>query len=94
MITGAGTRVLIGILSIWSPFINLVYFEREFASPAMIFSYLVSALLADAPLRDPLLSLNPARALTIEEHAAPDASLQFQVGAVLIPIILAYTAYA
>jgi cytochrome bd ubiquinol oxidase subunit II len=46
MVSGAGTLILIGVVSLWSPFINAVYFERWFAFPAAIFSYIVPVLLA------------------------------------------------
>ena len=125
MLTGAITLGLIGVVSLWSPFINGAYFERWFTFPASLFSYVVPALLAgcafalwqgltaDKHLQPFLAALGlfvlsfaglgisfypyiVPTALTIEEAAAPDSSLQFLlVGAVvLIPIILAYTGYA
>ncbi|HEY8575985.1 MAG TPA: cytochrome d ubiquinol oxidase subunit II [Devosia sp.] len=37
---------LIGAVSLWSPFINSVYFDRWFGWPTAIFSFLVPALIA------------------------------------------------
>ncbi|MGB7288394.1 MAG: cytochrome d ubiquinol oxidase subunit II [Salaquimonas sp.] len=121
----AGTLALIGVVSLWTPFKDPVYYERWFAMPTIIFSFAVPALVAIATyklfagLRDekdysPFLSslaifvlcfigigisfyphiVPPS--LTITEAAAPDSSLRFTlVGAlVLLPMILAYTAYA
>ena len=42
---GAGLLVLIGIVSLWSPFINEVYFQRWFGWPTMLFSGIVPVLL-------------------------------------------------
>jgi cytochrome bd ubiquinol oxidase subunit II len=125
MFAFAGTLVLIGAVSLWTPFLDQVYFQRWFGWPTAFFSALVPLLLAGCAallwfglLRDqhlvPFLaalglfvlsfvglgiSFYPyivPGALTIEEAAAPDASLGFLlVGAlVLVPIILAYTGYA
>ena len=125
LITGAGTLALIGIVSLWTPFVDSVYWGRWFAWPTAIFSVVVPVLLAGCAFLlwqgltkdkhlQPLLAAHgvfvlsfigigisfypyivPA-ALTIEEAAAPDASLSFLlVGAVvLVPIILAYTGYS
>jgi cytochrome d ubiquinol oxidase subunit II len=46
MITGVGTLVLIGIVSLWSPFINENYFGRWFGWPTAFFSAFVPVLLA------------------------------------------------
>jgi len=46
MATGAGTLVLIGVVSLWTPFINEVYFQRWFGWPTAFFSAFVPALLA------------------------------------------------
>jgi cytochrome bd ubiquinol oxidase subunit II len=46
MVTGAGMLVLIGIVSLWSPFINSVYFERWFGWPTAFFSAFVPLMLA------------------------------------------------
>ncbi|WP_296101410.1 cytochrome d ubiquinol oxidase subunit II [uncultured Agrobacterium sp.] len=117
--------VLIGIVSLWTPFINRIYFERWFGWPTAFFSSLVPLLLAGCAflLWNGLNSgkhLQPFLAalgvfvlsfaglgisfypyiipgvLTIREAAAPESSLMFLlVGAVvLLPMILAYTAYA
>lgn len=116
---------LIGIVSLWTPFINRIYFERWFGWPTAFFSSLVPLLLTGCAflLWNGLNSgkhLQPFLAalgvfvlsfaglgisfypyiipgvLTIREAAAPESSLMFLlVGAVvLLPMILAYTAYA
>ena len=46
MITGAGTVMLIGVVSLWSPFIDEIYFERWFRWPTAFFSAFVPMLLA------------------------------------------------
>jgi len=123
--TGAATFVLIGLVSLITPFLNPVYLDRWFAWPSMIFSIVVPALLLGCAWllhrglveeRDAqpflaalgffvlcyagiLISFYPyivPPSITIWQAAAPDSSLKFLlVGAVvLIPIILAYTAYA
>ena len=50
MITGVAMLGLIGIVSLWSPFISIVYFERWFTFPASLFSYIVPLLLAGCAL--------------------------------------------
>lgn len=122
---GAALFALIGVVSLWTPFINATYFERWFTWPMMGFSILVPALLAGCAYalwqglrngRDaqPFLAalgmfmlcfaglgisffpyIIPG-SLTIADSAAPDSSLSFMLvgAAVLIPIILAYTAYS
>ena len=45
-VAAVGTIALIGVVSLWSPFINSVYFERWFAFPAAFFSAFVPLLLA------------------------------------------------
>jgi cytochrome d ubiquinol oxidase subunit II len=125
MVAGVGTLALIGVVSLWTPFLEPIYFERWFAWPTAFFSALVPLLLAvcagllwwgltrDRHLMPFLAALGlfvlsfagigisfypyiVPGALTIAEAAAPDESLGFLlVGALfLIPIILAYTAYA
>ncbi len=125
MVSGAATLVLIGIVSLWTPFVNSIYFGRWFGFPTAIFSFLVPVLLAgcafalwhglttDKHLQPFLAALGlfilsfvgigisfypyiVPGALTIEEAAAPDASLGFLLwgAAFLVPIILAYTGYA
>jgi cytochrome d ubiquinol oxidase subunit II len=116
---------MISAVSLWTPFINSIYFERWFSWPTALFSALVPALIAGCTVllwqglqRDrhlwPFLaalglfvlsfaglgiSFYPyivPGALTIKEAAAPDASLAFLLvgAAVLVPVILAYTAYS
>jgi len=46
MVTGVGTLALIGIVSLWTPFINAIYFERWFSWPTAFFSAFVPLLLA------------------------------------------------
>ncbi len=46
MMAGIGTLGLIGVVSLWTPFINGIYFERWFTWPTSIFSFAVPALLA------------------------------------------------
>ncbi len=122
---GVATIGLIGVVSIWTPFLEPIYFERWFGWPTAFFSAFVPLLLAVCAFGlwhglttgrqlQPFLSalglfvlsyigigisfypyIVPG-ALTINEAAAPDASLGFLLfgAAFLIPIILAYTAYA
>ena len=125
MVTGVLMLGLIGAVSLWSPFINQVYFERWFSWPTAFFSAFVPLLLAvcaialwhglttDKHLQPFLAALGlfvlsfvglgisfypyiVPGSLTIEEAAAPDSSLMFLLvgAAVMIPTILAYTAYA
>lgn len=124
MIAGVGTLALIGVVSLWSPFISASYFERWFGWPTAFFSAFVPVMLAlcafalwhglthDKHLQPFVAALGlfvlsfvglgisfypymVPGAITIAEAAAPDSSLGFLlVGAlVLVPIILAYTAY-
>ncbi|MBT8409787.1 MAG: cytochrome d ubiquinol oxidase subunit II [Alphaproteobacteria bacterium] len=119
------TLGFIGLVSIFTPFQDPVYFQRWFNLPGSAFSLIMPVLVLGAAwllfsgLRDqrevqPFLaslslfvfsfigigiSFYPMMVppnLTIWEAAAPDSSLAFAlVGTViLIPIILAYTAYA
>ena len=46
MITGVGTLVLIGVVSLWTPFLEPIYFQRWFAWPTAFFSAFVPLLLA------------------------------------------------
>jgi len=125
MVAGVATLALIGAVSLWTPFLDSIYFSRWFGFPTAIFSAVVPVLLAIAAFAlwhglthdkhlQPFLaalalfvlsfigigiSFYPyivPGALTIEQAAAPDSSLAFLlVGAVvLVPVILAYTAYA
>lgn len=114
-----------GIVSLWTPFLEPVYLQRWFGWPTAIFSIVVPLLVLGClylllkGIRDrhdvqPFIaalglfvlgyigigiSFYPYMvppSLTIWDAAAPDESLAFLlVGAlVLIPMILAYTAYA
>jgi cytochrome bd ubiquinol oxidase subunit II len=125
MASGILMLALIGAVSLWSPFINQVYFERGFSWPTAIYSVFVPVMLAacafalwhglttDKHLQPFLAALGlfvlsfvglgisfypyiVPGSLTIAEAAAPESSLLFLlVGAVvLIPTILAYTAYS
>lgn len=122
---GAGTLGLIGMVSLITPFLDPIYFERWFNLPGSLVSMLVPVVmlgliwafftsLNDGKDLQPFLSalgffvvsfigigisfypMMVPPSLTIWQVAAPDSSLAFAlVGAViLIPIILAYTAYA
>ena len=124
-ITGIATLVLIGVVSLWTPFLQPGYLQRWFGWPTAMFTVIVpSAMLACIWLvyrglregRDRwpflgglgvfilcyggiLVSFYPnivPPGISIWEAAAPDESLLFLlVGAlVLLPIILAYTAYS
>jgi cytochrome d ubiquinol oxidase subunit II len=46
ILAGAGTLALIGVVSIWTPFLEPVYFERWFQWPTAFFSAFVPLLLA------------------------------------------------
>ena len=125
LVAGVGTLALIGVVSLWTPFLEPIYFQRWFGWPTAFFSAFVPLLLAACAFAlwrglthgkhlQPFLaalglfvlsfaglgiSFYPyivPGALTIEEAAAPDASLGFLLvgAAVLMPIILAYTGYA
>ena len=124
-ITGAATIALIGVVSLWTPFLNAAYMERWFSWPSILYvaPVPVLVLIAGLNLRAGLLKRDDARPffsalalfvlsfiglgisffphivppdITIWDAAAPDASLSFLlIGAsVLIPLILAYTAYS
>jgi cytochrome d ubiquinol oxidase subunit II len=116
---------LIGIVSVWTPFLSDIYMQRWMAWPQVFLVVPVPllVLLAAFVLIEGLLKrreLSPFLAslalfalcfiglgisfyphivpntVTIWDAAAPDNSLAFLLvgAAVLIPIILAYTAYA
>jgi cytochrome d ubiquinol oxidase subunit II len=119
------TLLLIGLVSLWTPFLNGLYTQRWFAWPQILLvgpvplavlgaGYLLLRGLTERREVSPFLAalalfvlsfiglgisffpyLVP-HAVTIWEAAAPDNSLSFLLvgGVVLIPIILAYTAYA
>ncbi len=44
MVTGGGTICLIGLVSLWTPFLEPIFFQRWFAWPTAIFSILVPVL--------------------------------------------------
>ncbi|AJE49086.1 cytochrome d ubiquinol oxidase subunit II [Celeribacter indicus] len=119
------TLAFLGLVSVFTPFLNAEYWTRWFTFPAAAYSYVVPLLVLLAAARlwigltrgDELwpflmslslfvlafvgigISFYPMMVpphLTIVEAAAPDDSLKFAlVGTlVLVPIILAYTAYA
>ncbi len=46
LVTGVATIVLIGIVSLWTPFLEPIYFERWFRWPTAFFSALVPLLVA------------------------------------------------
>ena len=46
MVSAAGTMVMIGLVSLWTPFLRSVYFERWFSWPTAVFSGAVPLLLA------------------------------------------------
>jgi cytochrome bd ubiquinol oxidase subunit II len=46
MVAGVGTLALIGAVSVWTPFLDAVYFERWFGFPTAFFSAFVPLLLA------------------------------------------------
>jgi cytochrome d ubiquinol oxidase subunit II len=120
-----GTLALIAVVSLATPFLDPVYFQRWFAWPTVMFSLAVPSLVVAAAIvlfdalkrrmdHRPFLAalaifllcyagigisfypyiLPPA--LTIEAAAAPEDSMIFLLvgAAVLIPLILGYTAYA
>ncbi|WP_026186558.1 cytochrome d ubiquinol oxidase subunit II [Ensifer sp. BR816] len=119
------TVAAMGIVSLWTPFLEPVYLQRWFGWPTAIFSVIVPLLVLGCLYlllkgiqqrhdRQPFIaalglfllgyigigiSFYPYMvppSLTIWDAAAPNDSLAFLlVGAlVLVPIILAYTAYA
>jgi cytochrome d ubiquinol oxidase subunit II len=125
LILGPATLVLIGLVSLWTPFLEPLYMERWFTWPRMLYAVPVPLMVAAAAYllikgilqREELTPFLASLALfvlsfigigisfypyivpptlTIWDAAAPKESLRFLlVGAVvLIPIILAYTAYA
>ena len=122
---GIGTIVMIGIISLWTPFLNDIFMQRWLAFPAIVYAAPVPILVLAAAfslykglqMRRELQPFLSALALfvlcfiglgigfypymvphsiTIWDAAAPDSSLLFLlVGAsVLLPLILAYTAYS
>lgn len=125
-LTAVGTLALIGIVSLWTPFLQPVYYGRWFAWPTMIFTGVVPLLVLGAAyllftgLADREVHARPFLAalalfvlsfigigisfypyivppgVHIRDAAAPDTSLAFILvgAAILVPLILAYTAYA
>ncbi|WP_163850363.1 cytochrome d ubiquinol oxidase subunit II [Pseudooceanicola aestuarii] len=124
-VAGGGTLVLVGLVSLATPFLNPAYLDRWFDRPNVFFTLWVpAAILGVAALffhgmrrdRDALpfvaalglfvlcfiglgISFFPyivPPSLTIIETAAPESSLWFLLAGalVLVPTILAYTAYA
>ncbi|HSN72225.1 MAG TPA: cytochrome d ubiquinol oxidase subunit II [Steroidobacteraceae bacterium] len=124
-ITAIGTLVLIGAVSVITPFLNPMYLDRWFAWPTAIFSVIVPLLVLGCAwlIYRGLKQHRPAQpflgalglfilcyvgiaisffpyivptSITLWEAAAPDESLGFLLigAAILVPMILAYTAYA
>jgi len=124
-VAAPATYALIGVISLWTPFLNHVYMQRWFSWPQALLvvpvplCVLVTAIIMYRGLTDrretsPFLaslalfvlcycglgiSFYPhivPNSVTIWEAAAPDNSLAFLLlgASVLIPIILAYTAYS
>ena len=122
---GTATLVLIGLVSVLTPFQDGIYFQRWFSLPGSLWTMVVPVLmlalvwlfytgLNDHRDLQPFVSalgffvvsfvgigisfypMMVPPSITIWEAAAPDSSLAFALvgAAVLIPIILAYTAYA
>lgn len=125
LVLGPATLVLIGLVSLWTPFLEPLYMERWFSWPRLLYTipvpllvaltayFLIRGLVRREEVTPFLASLAlfilsfigigvsfypyiVPPTLTIWDAAAPDESLAFLlVGAVvLVPIILAYTAYA
>ncbi len=124
-ISGALTIALIGVVSLWTPFLDPRYMERWFAWPQALYVMPVPALVFACAvalyigLRDRheltpfiaslglfilsfiglCLSFYPyivPSSVTLWDAAAPPESLRFLLAgaAVLLPVILAYTAYS
>lgn len=124
-VTGIGTLAAIGLVSLWTPFLNPAFMARWFGWPQILYTAPVPLLVALAAtglawgLRTrrelaPFLcalaffvlsyvglgiSFYPyivPTSVTIWEAAAPKESLAFLLvgAAVLVPLILAYTAYS
>lgn len=123
--TGLGTAAMIGVVSLWTPFLDEVFMQRWFAFPALLYTAPVPILVLAAcyslytglMMRRELQPFLSALALfilcfiglgigfypyivphsiTIWDAAGPDSSLKFLLygASVLIPLILAYTAYS
>jgi cytochrome d ubiquinol oxidase subunit II len=64
IVAAAGTLALIGIVSIWTPFLDPLYFQRWFQWPTAFFSALVPLLLA-------ICALGLWQGLTTDKHLQP-----------------------
>jgi cytochrome d ubiquinol oxidase subunit II len=64
MVAGVGTLLLIGTVSLWTPFIDRVYFDRWFGWPTAFFSALVPLLVA-------ICALALWHGLTHDKHLQP-----------------------
>ena len=124
-ITGVGTLLAIGVVSLWTPFLNPTIMARWLAWPQVLYTapvpllvaFWASSCSARCAARRELMPFLAALAffvlsyvglgisfypyivptsVTIWEAAAPDNSLAFLLvgAAVLVPLILAYTAYS
>ncbi len=124
-VSGIATLALIGLVSLWTPFLNAEFMQRWFAWPQILFVAPVPLMVAIAAYvlfkglrnrneRSPflaslalfllcfvglLISFFPylvPTSVTLWDAAAPEKSLVFLLAgaAVLIPVILAYTAYS
>lgn len=124
-ILAAATLILIGVVSLWTPFLDPIFMTRWFVFPQIFYVVPVPLLVAAAAflLFRGLKKENDGQpffaaqalfilsylglgisffpyvvppSITIWEAAAPDESLLFLLvgAAVLIPLILSYTAYA
>jgi len=64
MVAGVATVGLIGVVSLWTPFLEPIYFQRWFAWPTAFFSALVPLLVA-------LCAFGLWHGLTIDRHLQP-----------------------
>jgi cytochrome d ubiquinol oxidase subunit II len=64
MVAGAGTVALIGLVSLWTPFLEPIYFQRWFAWPTAFFSAFVPLLVA-------LCAFGLWQGLVREKHLQP-----------------------
>jgi len=123
--TTLGTLAMIGVVSLWTPFLNPAFMERWLSWPAVLYvapvplavlgvTWALLTGLRDRSDRRPFLGalalfvlsyiglgisfwpLMVPPDITIRQAAAPDNSLSFLLvgAAILLPIILVYTAYA
>lgn len=124
-IAGTATLALIGIVSLWTPFLNANFMARWFGWPQLLYVIPVPLLVAMCALAlyrglstqrelmpflaslglfvlsfvGLVISFYPyivPSSVTIWSAAAPDSTLSFTLvgSAVLIPVILLYTAYS